>query len=94
LKNHKLNLDWIDLLHKENHTVVVLMGASRIEEIAKEAMMQGVKPLKPCAIISNASRNNQKVIKTTLEKLSLIDEKIERPAILVFGEVVNFFEKR
>jgi uroporphyrin-III C-methyltransferase/precorrin-2 dehydrogenase/sirohydrochlorin ferrochelatase len=92
LKNHKLNLDWIDLLHKENHTVVVLMGASRIEEIAKEALNQKIIPHKACAIISNASRNNQKVIKTTLEKLSLIDEKIERPAILVFGEVVDFFE--
>ena len=54
-KGHSLNLTWIDLLHKKNHTVVVLMGLSRIPEILEEALAQNVPSSLPCAIISNAS---------------------------------------
>ena len=91
LKGNNLNLDWIDLLHKENHTVIVLMGLSRIVEILKEAQTQGISQDKPCAIISNASRPNQKVAKTTLEGLEKASKEMIRPSILVFGEVINIF---
>ena len=91
LKGNGLNLDWIDLLHKENHTVVVLMGLSRIIEIVEEAQKQGVNSNKPCAIISNASRPNQKVVKTTLIELEEASTEMTRPSILVFGEVIKIF---
>jgi len=90
LKGNSINLDWVDLLAKENHTVVVLMGLSRVTEIAEEAKMLGISQSKPCAIISNASRPNQKVVTSTLRDLVYDAQEIERPAILVFGEVVNF----
>ncbi len=90
LKGNSLNLDWVDLLAKENHTVVVLMGLSRIKEIVKEANRLNISQNKPCAIISNASRLNQKVVTTTLENLENDSVNIERPAILVFGDVVNY----
>jgi len=90
LKGDSLNLDWIELLHKKNHTVVALMGLSRIPEILTEAKRQGISPIKPCAIISNASRTNQKIIITTLEKLKEASKDASRPSILIFGEVVNF----
>ncbi|MBU1668648.1 uroporphyrinogen-III C-methyltransferase [bacterium] len=90
LKGNSVNLDWIELLNKANHTVVVLMGLSRVQEIVEASQKIGVSANKPCAIISNASRKNQKVIATTIDELVINAKEAERPAILVFGDVVNF----
>jgi uroporphyrin-III C-methyltransferase/precorrin-2 dehydrogenase/sirohydrochlorin ferrochelatase len=90
LKNNRINLDWIELLNKENHTVVVLMGLSRVKEIVEDAKKHNVSHLKPCAIISNASRPNQTTKITTLQNLENDSKNMQRPAILVFGDVVNF----
>jgi uroporphyrin-III C-methyltransferase/precorrin-2 dehydrogenase/sirohydrochlorin ferrochelatase len=94
LRGNKLHLDWVHLLKKEHHTVVVLMGLSRVEQIVQEAKRLGVERSKPCSIISNASRKNQKVITTTMEHLADKAKGVERPAILVFGEVVNFLKQQ
>jgi uroporphyrin-III C-methyltransferase/precorrin-2 dehydrogenase/sirohydrochlorin ferrochelatase len=90
-KGHSLNLTWIDLLSRKNHTVVVLMGLSRIVEIVDEAKRQKINPTLPCAIISNASRVNQKVAHCTLGTLQEASKTMIRPSILVFGEVVSTF---
>ncbi|CAA6818980.1 MAG: Uroporphyrinogen-III methyltransferase (EC [uncultured Sulfurovum sp.] len=90
-KGNSLNLKWIDLLQRENHTVVVLMGLSRIPEILAEATRQNVPNTMPCAIISNASRPNQKVATCTLETLEEASKGMLRPSILIFGDVVNAF---
>lgn len=90
LKGNRINLDWIDLLAKENHTVVVLMGLSRIKEIVTQANKLGITPQKPCAVISNASRPDQKILTTTLEHLQRDAHEMPRPAIIVFGDVVTF----
>lgn len=89
LKGNNVNLDWVDLLHKENHTVVVLMGLSRIEEIFQEAIRLGVSMQKPCAIVSNASRKNQKVVSGIFQDLRAMACGVERPAVLIFGDVVK-----
>lgn len=93
LKGNSVNLDWVDLLKKENHTVVVLMGLSRVSEILKEAKHLGVDVKKSSAIISNASRANQKVISGELQDLEHMALGVERPAILIFGDVVNLNKK-
>jgi uroporphyrin-III C-methyltransferase/precorrin-2 dehydrogenase/sirohydrochlorin ferrochelatase len=93
LRGNSVNLDWIDLLKKKNHTVVVLMGLSRVSEIVKAAKEIGVSDDYPCAIISNASRDNQKVIESSLDSLEIKSINVERPAILVFGNVVNLSKK-
>ena len=90
LQGNSVNLDWVELLAKENHTVVVLMGLSRVNEIVEEADRLGISKNKPCAIISNASRPNQKVVTTTLDRLVSDAKDIARPAILVFGDVVKY----
>lgn len=90
LKGNSVNLDWIELLNKTNHTVVVLMGLSRVKQIVKASEKIGVRLDKPCAIISNASRKNQKVMITTMKELAIKAKEAERPAILVFGDVVNY----
>ena len=90
LQGNSVNIDWVELLAKENHTVVVLMGLSRVNEIVEEADRLGISKNKPCAIISNASRPNQKVVTTTLDGLVEDAKDIARPAILVFGDVVKY----
>ena len=90
LKGNKINLDWVDLLNKKNHTVVVLMGLSRINEIVQESLRLNIPQDKLCAIISNASRPNQKVVTSSIKNLRHVSKDIERPAIMVFGDVVKF----
>lgn len=90
LKGNSINLDWVDVLKKENHTVVVLMGLSRAKEIQECALKLGVDPKKPCAIISNASRENQKTIECSLDTLYVNSVGVERPAIIVFGDVIKY----
>lgn len=90
LKGNALNLDWLELLHKPNHTVVVLMGLSRAKEIVAESKRLGIAQDKLCAIVSNASRPNQKVVTSSLSNLEHCAKDIESPAILVFGDVVKF----
>lgn len=90
LKGNSINLDWVDLLNKENHTVVVLMGLSRVKEILAESKRLEISGDKLCAIVSNASRENQKVRTCSLDNLEICAKDMERPAILVFGDVVKF----
>lgn len=89
LQGNSVNLDWVDLLAKKNHTVVVLMGLSRAKEIVKESKRLGIKQSTPCAIVSNASRKNQKVLTGKLKNLEDMAAFSVRPAILVFGNVVK-----
>jgi uroporphyrin-III C-methyltransferase len=90
LKGNRVNLDWVEILKKENHTVVVLMGLSRVSEIVQEAKNLNISKDKPYAIISNASRQNQKVTVGTIDTLKKDSIGVSTPAILVFGEVVKF----
>lgn len=92
LKGNSINIDWVDLLKKKQHTTVVLMGVSRVEEIKKAAIEIGCDMNLPFAIISNATRKNQKVYNGKLEELDTIAPKDRQPSIIVFGEVANFSE--
>jgi uroporphyrin-III C-methyltransferase/precorrin-2 dehydrogenase/sirohydrochlorin ferrochelatase len=92
LKDGELNLYWLDLLKREKHTTVVLMGLSHANEIQKRALQVGINKEYKVAIISNASRENQLIIKTTLDKLYENSQKAVSPSILVFGEVVGLGE--
>ncbi|MDH4944172.1 uroporphyrinogen-III C-methyltransferase [Sulfurimonas sp. C5] len=89
LAGNRVNLEWIPLLKYTNHTIVVLMGVSRAKEIKECAIKIGADLDKDVAVISNASRKNQSVKIGTLANLEEICENAERPALLVFGDVVN-----
>lgn len=93
LAGNKFNKDWIPLLRLKNHTVIVLMGLSRAKDILKEAKRQNINLNIPVAIISNASRKNQKVITGKLNELENLSKQAEKPAVIVFGEVVKLKDK-
>ena len=61
-----------------------------VQEIVEESKKLHIKQDTLCAIISNASRDNQKTIITSLKNLKKDALKANRPAILVFGKVVRF----
>lgn len=93
LKDSLINIDWLDLLKMKNHTTIVLMSVSRADEIVKKALEIGVSKDLPAAIISNASRPNQEVFITNVEGLVEVAKNAPRPALIVFGEVVNLYGK-
>ena len=65
------------------------MGLSFTKEIAELALQAGTCPEMPVAIISNATRATQKTIITSLDNMAEKSRLAERPAVLVFGDVVN-----
>jgi len=91
LAGNLLNTEWIEMLQLKNHTTIVLMGLSRAQEIQEEAQKIGVDLSLATAIISNASRADQKVVITTLQELPKEAKDAPRPAIIVFGEVVKLY---
>ncbi len=85
----RVNLSWIPMLGVKDHTTVVLMGLSRTRQIVKEALDRGIDPTLPVAIVSNATTAIQSSIITTLSELVTVAKGAPKPAILVFGDVVN-----
>lgn len=71
------------------NTIIVLMGASKINEIAKELMDSGLNPKTPVAILTRAFMEGSRVTITTLEKLTINNVIAENPSVIVIGEVVN-----
>lgn len=90
LKGNSINLNWVPMLENKDHTVIVLMGLTRIKEIVQEAKTLGIDMDTPCAIVSNASRKNQSVLTTTLQDLEITSLEASRPSILVFGDVIHY----
>ena len=93
LKDNKFNTDWLALLKLPNHTTVVLMGLSLASEIRQCALKAGISKDFPVAIVSNASRLEQKSVVTTLDGLTKAAKKLESPAVIVFGNVVKLHGK-
>jgi uroporphyrin-III C-methyltransferase/precorrin-2 dehydrogenase/sirohydrochlorin ferrochelatase len=93
LKGNSINLDWVPMLENSDHTVIVLMGLTRIKEIVQQAKTLDIDMDTPCAIVSNASRKNQTVLTTTLENLEEVSLGASRPSILVFGDVIHYTNK-
>lgn len=83
-------LDW-SLLAKDTGTLVFLMGASRIDQIASRLMDEGMRPDMPCAIVQNATTPLQRHIVSTLSDVGdeAKKEGIGSPSIVVVGEVAR-----
>jgi uroporphyrin-III C-methyltransferase/precorrin-2 dehydrogenase/sirohydrochlorin ferrochelatase len=89
LRGNRVNLSWIDMLKLKEHTLIVLMGLSRVKEIVEKARREGIDEELPAAIISNASRQDQRTIITTLGQLEVSAYQACTPSVIVFGEVVK-----
>ncbi|ADN50414.1 uroporphyrinogen-III C-methyltransferase [Vulcanisaeta distributa] len=76
-------------LAKAVNTIIILMGASRIGEIARELIEGGLDPGTYVAVITRAYMENSKVVITTVDKLSSGEVGVENPSVIVVGDVVR-----
>ncbi len=81
------NINWASFC--EDETIVFLMGLHNIELIVTKLLEVGKAKDYPCAIISNGTTKNQKVITGTLETIVENSKEAVSPAIIIVGEVVN-----
>lgn len=83
-------------------TCVFLMGLSKVREIARRLMEEGMAPDTPAAVLSNATTLRQKTCSGELSGLADAVEAagLKSPALIVVGKVaglrerLDFFEKR
>ncbi|MBR1375202.1 MAG: uroporphyrinogen-III C-methyltransferase [Cardiobacteriaceae bacterium] len=76
-----------------NQTIVFYMGKNQAENIQNQLIKYGKSAKTPCAIISNGTLSNEKVIMTNLDNLAKEAKTAARPALIIIGEVVKIREK-
>ncbi len=85
-----MDLDYIP----KKGTVVLLMGVSRVEEVAKN-LMKVRSERTPVAVIEKATTEGQRVLTCTLRELAktVREHNVTSPALIVVGEVVELRNK-
>jgi uroporphyrin-III C-methyltransferase len=81
----------LEMALQTSATIVVLMGMSKLEQIAEICESLGKENL-PVAIIQNGTTENQKVGIGLAKNLKTIAEEhnLSNPAVIVLGEVVKY----
>jgi uroporphyrin-III C-methyltransferase/precorrin-2 dehydrogenase/sirohydrochlorin ferrochelatase len=82
------DLDWPALVANLG-TLVLLMGASRIEHIAGSLLAAGADADTPVAVIENGTTPTQRTTRATLRTLAAVATRlsIRAPAVIVVGQV-------
>jgi uroporphyrin-III C-methyltransferase len=81
--------DWAALAGLD--TLVVLMGAARLAEIAALLLRHGKSPSTPAAVVENGTREDERVLVGTLSDIAQVAAAVglRSPATLIVGEVVR-----
>ncbi|NQY65879.1 MAG: uroporphyrinogen-III C-methyltransferase [Alteromonadaceae bacterium] len=92
--NGALDLPW-HTLSDSKQTVVFYMGVKSLPTISEQLLNAGRAGSTPAAIIHKGSQPDQRVYRSTLEKLVdlVTKEKIKPPSLIVIGDVVNTFDE-
>src|SRR5437764_5165528 len=89
------DVDW-EALAKAGGTLVILMGAGRVADIAARLVAGGRPPETPVAAVRNGTRADQRTVRATLATIA--DAGVRAPAAIVVGEVAGldlaWFESR
>jgi uroporphyrin-III C-methyltransferase len=85
------DFDWAPLA-RAGQPIVLYMVMHNLEQIAAALLAAGLPGSTPAAIIASAATPKQRVLVSTLERLSADarEQKFEPPAIVAIGEIVNF----
>ena len=80
--------NWAGLAGK-GRTLVIYMGVKTAPQIAEKLMEDGLAPDMPVAVIENATRPEQRVLRGPLAALPdlVVTERVQSPALIVIGEV-------
>ncbi|GAC1353332.1 MAG: hypothetical protein NVSMB1_25850 [Polyangiales bacterium] len=72
-------------------TVVLYMGLGRLAETAASIVAAGRSPNEPTAVVSSATRENQRIVTGTLSTIAAVVSAagLEAPAVIIVGEVVR-----
>ncbi|HIH77262.1 MAG TPA: uroporphyrin-III C-methyltransferase, partial [Methanomassiliicoccales archaeon] len=83
-------LDWAALA-RSGGTLVIMMGMSNLGRNMRRLMDGGVEADTPVAVVQDGSSREQKVLVTTVSRAAeeCEKEKIDSPAVIVVGSVVN-----
>jgi uroporphyrin-III C-methyltransferase len=87
-------IEW-DKLRYSFNTLVIFMGATRINYIVEQLQKSNYKPKTPIAVIESGTYPNQRVRTGTLSNIvnKITDDPIKTPALIVVGEVVKYRKK-
>jgi uroporphyrinogen III methyltransferase/synthase len=87
-------VDWAQVA-KTPGTKVVLMGVTRMDEISRKLIANGMAADTPVAMIRWATTGRQQTVSATLDTIAQAAEKAEfkPPGLAVIGEVVRLREK-
>ncbi len=85
------SVNWRQLAYASD-SLVIYMGIRNIEYIVEELLIGGMPPGTRCAVVQEATLNNQKSLIIELAKLPKGIEKnnIKPPAIVIIGKIVDF----
>ena len=94
LKDGKLDINWKNL-NNNQETLVFYMGLLSLPTIADELMKHGMPSTMPIAAIEHGTTHNQRVVTSTLDKISLEVSELElkSPTTFIVGEVVKLREQ-
>ncbi len=70
-------------------TLVYYMGAKKLKDIAKALIERGKDPQTPTILVYNASMKDEKVFRSSVEKLANEDKIYPTPLIVLIGNVAN-----
>jgi uroporphyrinogen III methyltransferase / synthase len=89
------DVDW-SALANAGGTLVILMGAGRVGEIASQLVAGGLSPETPVAAVRNGTRADQQTVRATLATVGAAG--VQAPAAIVVGDVagldLSWFEAR
>lgn len=99
--DEKDDLNWNALANNEG-TLVFLMGIANLKKISDNLIKEGKSKDTPVALVSWATRYNQRVVTANLEDVHevAIRENVKPPTLIAVGDVVklreklNFFENK
>ncbi len=71
-------------------TLVIYMGLATAHDIAEKLMRDGLSPQTPVAVIENATRADQRVLRSLLADLGdlVARHQVQSPGLIVVGDVV------
>ncbi|HEX9506735.1 MAG TPA: uroporphyrinogen-III C-methyltransferase, partial [Acidimicrobiia bacterium] len=91
----RADVDW-GALAQVGGTLVILMGAGRVTEIARRLIDGGRAPDTPVAAVRNGTRTDQRTTRATLATIGEAD--VQAPSVIVVGDVaaleLGWFESR
>ena len=91
INKDKKTVNW-RLLAKSSDGLVIYMGMRNIEFIVKELILGGLDENTKCAVIQEATLNNQKCLISELKNLveTISNKGFTSPSIVVIGSIVDF----